>query len=45
MEILGICDEIAELTESTRAVVTHLRAEAGNGVPARPNWWRRLFGD
>ena len=29
LEIHGVCDEIVELTESMRAVVDHLRGEAG----------------
>lgn len=45
VEILGICDDIIEMTEAARAVVTHLRGEAGVAVPlVRPGFWRRLFG-
>ena len=49
MEILGLCDEIVALNEATRAVVDHLRAEAG-GTPLvrRLSWperaWRWLLG-
>ncbi len=34
LEIHGVCDEIIDLTESMRAVVDHLRAEAGQ-LPAK----------